>query len=159
MTRIPSRVSTPATKSAAFRVSPGGFDVSMRTYSWSSRVVSSCVCAARDAAATRTDARRTRRTRRDLVFLRAPRVPRATSVRALRGPIARRRQIQRVEQHREGRVRLRAVLRPQHFIDHRVEVVRRRTDYELRKAREREHLLLGFQKALQHLDEVIRLIR
>jgi DNA gyrase subunit A len=46
-----------------------------------------------------------------------------------------------------------------HFIDHRVEVVRRRTEYELRKAREREHLLLGFQKALQNLDEVIRLIR
>jgi len=46
-----------------------------------------------------------------------------------------------------------------HFIEHRVEVVRRRTEYELRKAREREHLLLGFQKALQNLDEVIRLIR
>ncbi len=45
------------------------------------------------------------------------------------------------------------------FIDHRVEVVRRRTEYELRKAREREHLLLGFQKALDNLDEVIRLIR
>jgi DNA gyrase subunit A len=45
------------------------------------------------------------------------------------------------------------------FIDHRVDVVRRRTEFELRKAREREHLLLGFQKALQNLDEVIRLIR
>jgi len=45
------------------------------------------------------------------------------------------------------------------FIDHRIEVVRRRTEFELRKAREREHLLLGFQKALDHLDEVIRLIR
>src|SRR6266487_2577720 len=45
------------------------------------------------------------------------------------------------------------------FIDHRVDVVRRRTDYELRKAREREHLLLGFQKALQNLDAVIALIR
>jgi DNA gyrase subunit A len=45
------------------------------------------------------------------------------------------------------------------FIDHRIEVVRRRTEYELRKAREREHILLGFQKALDHLDEVIRLIR
>src|SRR5436853_574112 len=43
------------------------------------------------------------------------------------------------------------------FIEHRVDVVRRRTDYELRKAREREHLLLGFQRALEHLDEVIRL--
>jgi DNA gyrase subunit A len=46
-----------------------------------------------------------------------------------------------------------------HFIDHRIEVVRRRTEYELRKAREREHILLGFQKALNHLDEVIKLIR
>ncbi len=45
------------------------------------------------------------------------------------------------------------------FVDHRIEVVRRRTEFELRKAREREHLLLGFQKALDHLDEVIRLIR
>ncbi|HTS60864.1 MAG TPA: DNA gyrase subunit A [Candidatus Acidoferrales bacterium] len=46
-----------------------------------------------------------------------------------------------------------------YFIDHRVEVVRRRTEFELRKAREREHILLGFQKALRYLDEVIRLIR
>ena len=45
------------------------------------------------------------------------------------------------------------------FIDHRVDVVRRRTDYLLRKARDREHLLLGFQKALDNLDAVIRLIR
>jgi DNA gyrase subunit A len=45
------------------------------------------------------------------------------------------------------------------FIDHRIDVVRRRTDYLLRKAREREHLLLGFQKALNHLDLVIELIR
>src|SRR6266567_4152809 len=46
-----------------------------------------------------------------------------------------------------------------HFIDHRLDVVRRRTDYELRKAREREHLLLGFKKALDLMDEVIKLIR
>jgi DNA gyrase subunit A len=45
------------------------------------------------------------------------------------------------------------------FIDHRVDVVRRRTDYLLRKAREREHILLGFQKALENLDAVIALIR
>ncbi len=45
------------------------------------------------------------------------------------------------------------------FIDHRLDVVRRRTDYLLRKAREREHLLLGFQKALDNLDAVIALIR
>jgi DNA gyrase subunit A len=46
-----------------------------------------------------------------------------------------------------------------YFIDHRIEVVRRRTEYELRRARDREHLLLGFQKALDNIDEVIRLIR
>ncbi len=45
------------------------------------------------------------------------------------------------------------------FIDHRIDVVRRRTDYLLRKAREREHILLGFQKALNHLDLVIETIR
>jgi DNA gyrase subunit A len=45
------------------------------------------------------------------------------------------------------------------FIDHRVEVVRRRTEYLLRKAREREHILLGFQKALQNLDAVIETVR
>jgi DNA gyrase subunit A len=45
------------------------------------------------------------------------------------------------------------------FIDHRAEVVRRRTDYELRKARDREHLLLGFRKALDYLDLVIETIR
>jgi DNA gyrase subunit A len=45
------------------------------------------------------------------------------------------------------------------FIDHRVEVVRRRTQFELRKAEEREHILLGFKKALEHLDDIIKLIR
>ncbi len=45
------------------------------------------------------------------------------------------------------------------FIEHRIDVVRRRTDYLLRKARDREHILLGFQKALDLLDEVINLIR
>jgi DNA gyrase subunit A len=46
-----------------------------------------------------------------------------------------------------------------YFIEHRVDVVRRRTDYELRKAREREHLLLGFRLALDNIDRVIELIR
>ena len=46
-----------------------------------------------------------------------------------------------------------------YFIDHRVDVVRRRTEYELRKARDREHILLGFQKALDNLDEVIQIVR
>jgi DNA gyrase subunit A len=45
------------------------------------------------------------------------------------------------------------------FIDHRIDVVRRRTDFLLRKARAREHLLLGFKKALDNLDAVITLIR
>src|SRR5690348_9486161 len=45
------------------------------------------------------------------------------------------------------------------FIDHRVDVVRRRTDFLLRKAREREHILLGFKRALDNLDTVIELIR
>jgi DNA gyrase subunit A len=45
------------------------------------------------------------------------------------------------------------------FIEHRVEVVRRRTQFELRKAEEREHILLGFKKALEHLDDIIKLIR
>jgi DNA gyrase subunit A len=45
------------------------------------------------------------------------------------------------------------------FIEHRIEVVRRRTEFELRKAEEREHILLGFKKALDHLDDIIKLIR
>jgi DNA gyrase subunit A len=45
------------------------------------------------------------------------------------------------------------------FIEHRIEVVRRRTQFELRKAEEREHILLGFKKALDHLDDIIKLIR
>jgi DNA gyrase subunit A len=47
----------------------------------------------------------------------------------------------------------------QHFIDHRVNVVRRRTAYDLRKAQERAHILEGFLKALSHLDAIIKLIR
>ncbi|MFZ0083918.1 MAG: DNA gyrase subunit A [Candidatus Acidiferrales bacterium] len=45
------------------------------------------------------------------------------------------------------------------FIEHRVDVVRRRTAYELRKAEEREHILLGYRIALDHIDEVIKIIR
>jgi DNA gyrase subunit A len=45
------------------------------------------------------------------------------------------------------------------FIAHRIDVVRRRTQYDLRKAEEREHILLGYQIALDYLDEVIRIIR
>jgi DNA gyrase subunit A len=45
------------------------------------------------------------------------------------------------------------------FIDHRIDVVRRRTSFLLNKAREREHVLLGYQIALDHLDQVIKIIR
>ena len=47
----------------------------------------------------------------------------------------------------------------QHFIDHRVDVVRRRTVFLLNKAREREHILQGYQMALDRLDAIIKLIR
>ena len=45
------------------------------------------------------------------------------------------------------------------YIDHRKEVVRRRTEFDLRKALEREHILLGLKKALDHIDEIIKIIR
>src|SRR6202142_485453 len=45
------------------------------------------------------------------------------------------------------------------FIDHRVDVVRRRTAYLLRKAKDREHILEGYLTALDHLDNVIIIIR
>ena len=45
------------------------------------------------------------------------------------------------------------------FIKHRQEVVRRRSEFDLKKAREREHILLGLKKALDHIDEVIKTIR
>jgi DNA gyrase subunit A len=45
------------------------------------------------------------------------------------------------------------------FVAHRRDVVTRRTRYELRKAREREHILLGYQIALDHIDEIVELIK
>jgi len=45
------------------------------------------------------------------------------------------------------------------WIDHRIEVVRARTRYELNKAEARAHLLEGYLKALDHLDAVVKLIR
>jgi DNA gyrase subunit A len=45
------------------------------------------------------------------------------------------------------------------FIAHRRDVVKRRTEYDLRKAEEREHILLGLAKALDHIDEIIALIK
>ena len=45
------------------------------------------------------------------------------------------------------------------FIKHRRQVVRRRTEFELRKAKERAHILEGYKIALDHIDEVIKTIR
>src|SRR5436190_8669481 len=45
------------------------------------------------------------------------------------------------------------------FVEHRVDVVRRRTQYELRQAEARAHILEGLQKALDHIDAIIKLIR
>ena len=45
------------------------------------------------------------------------------------------------------------------FINHRIDVVQRRTVFLLRKAREREHILEGYKIALDNLDTVIRIIR
>lgn len=46
-----------------------------------------------------------------------------------------------------------------HFLEHRYEVIVRRTHYDLERAQEREHILRGLMVALDHLDEVIQLIR
>jgi DNA gyrase subunit A len=46
-----------------------------------------------------------------------------------------------------------------HYVDHQREVIVRRTKYELRRAEERAHVLEGLLIALEHLDEVIALIR
>lgn len=45
------------------------------------------------------------------------------------------------------------------FIEHRQEVVRRRTEFDLRKAEARAHILEGLKKALDHIDEIIKLIK
>ena len=47
----------------------------------------------------------------------------------------------------------------ENFISHRVTVIRRRTEYDLKKALEREHILLGLKKALDHIEQIIKLIR
>jgi DNA gyrase subunit A len=47
----------------------------------------------------------------------------------------------------------------QHFVDHRIDVGRRRTAHLLMKAREREHILEGYHAALDRVDDVIRIIR
>lgn len=45
------------------------------------------------------------------------------------------------------------------WIDHRIEVVRRRTRFELNKAEARAHILEGYLKAIDHLDDVVKVIR
>jgi DNA gyrase subunit A len=47
----------------------------------------------------------------------------------------------------------------QEFVKHRQKVVRRRTEFELKKAKERAHILEGYKIALDHIDEVIKTIR
>ena len=47
----------------------------------------------------------------------------------------------------------------QHFIDHRHEVITKRTQFELKRAQEREHILEGLKIAVDNIDEVIRIIR
>jgi DNA gyrase subunit A len=47
----------------------------------------------------------------------------------------------------------------EYFIAHRKDVVTRRTQYDLERAKEREHILLGLKKALDHIDEIIALIK
>jgi DNA gyrase subunit A len=59
-----------------------------------------------------------------------------------------------------GRPRVLSLLEViENFIEFRRDVVRRRTEFELRKAEARAHILEGLKIALDHLDEVIRLIR
>ncbi|MFA5841859.1 MAG: DNA gyrase subunit A [Candidatus Paceibacterota bacterium] len=52
---------------------------------------------------------------------------------------------------------LRAMLKE--FISHREVIVRRRTEFDLKKALEREHILLGLKKALDHIDQIIKTIK
>jgi DNA gyrase subunit A len=47
----------------------------------------------------------------------------------------------------------------QHFIEHRHTVIVRRTEFDLRRAQDREHILEGLKIAVDHIDEVIRIIR
>jgi DNA gyrase subunit A len=47
----------------------------------------------------------------------------------------------------------------ENFVGHRKNVIRRRTEFDLRKAEDREHILLGLKKALDHIDEIIAIIK
>ncbi len=52
---------------------------------------------------------------------------------------------------------LRAMLKE--FISHREVIIRKRTEFDLRKAEEREHILTGLKKALEHIDKIIKTIK
>lgn len=52
---------------------------------------------------------------------------------------------------------LKAIL--EEYVKHRADVIKRRTQYDLTKAQDREHILLGLKKALDHIDKIIKLIR
>lgn len=47
----------------------------------------------------------------------------------------------------------------QEFVTHRQIIIRRRTEFDLREAEAREHILIGLKKALDHIDEIIKLIK
>ncbi|HZI21375.1 MAG TPA: DNA gyrase subunit A [Gemmatimonadales bacterium] len=47
----------------------------------------------------------------------------------------------------------------EHFIEHRHSVITRRTEFELKRAQDREHILEGLKIAVDHIDEVVRIIR
>lgn len=47
----------------------------------------------------------------------------------------------------------------EHYLNYQIEIIRRRTQFDLRKAEERAHILEGYRIALDHIDEVIALIR
>ena len=47
----------------------------------------------------------------------------------------------------------------QHFIDYRKQVIKRRTEFDLRKAKDRAHILEGFKIALDNIDEIVKTIR
>lgn len=46
-----------------------------------------------------------------------------------------------------------------YFIEHRIEIVRRRTEYDLRQAEDRAHIVEGLLRAIDHIDEIIAIIR
>lgn len=47
----------------------------------------------------------------------------------------------------------------QHYLEHQINVVRRRTEFDLKKAQSRDHIVLGLLIALDHIDEIIKIIR